>query len=338
MYVYDKPYFFSDDDALDVKDLNYIWKYKQEALADAASKRFVEGVIPLRFMRSASNAYDTSDSVEIRTFKFTPPKDMYVTRAFMQCVFSSAVTSDVEFKFLDGFGSVPAGCTTPWLVAPAGSNGETTDSSPARFKLNAGEDYSIYVDSASSFNATKIDIVVNVVYDRFEFYTGNEPYFDPSLFQETDWGSIRLISNANRDDFELTQVPKLLQQSCLPVTYCMHDVSLTTAYKKLFPIPMFDDSRAVGSIKAVSLYAAMDTAAPFDLLAQIVDSSGTVYLSQSFNFTIFTSRYSHGTYSIDIDAAISGVSANSTNDFFFQFKVSSGTVTVNKIFAVCWIG
>jgi hypothetical protein len=160
MKVYDKPYTFIDGDVLDPRDLNGVWNYKREALADAAGRRYIESVFPLSFVKDCATGYADTDTADTRTFSFTAPADLYVTRAFLNGVFS-AINAEIKITITkNSTGTTPDGCTDPWLnVASDTPTGqEVQDRNPARFKLESGERYDILLDSSAAFTVTRLDV------------------------------------------------------------------------------------------------------------------------------------------------------------------------------------
>lgn len=348
MYVYDKPYTFSNGEVLDARDLNRVWKYKQDALADAASRRYIESVFPLSFVRDCGTGYDSTDSVDIRKFSFTAPADLYVTRAFLNGVFS-AIGAEIKITIVkNSTSATPDGCTDPWLnvAADAPVNEEVDDYNAARFKLESGQRYDVLLSSSAAFTVTRLDVNFHVLSDRFGFDGGNEPNNLSLMVNESSRNSTQFIQEYfNKYNFSdpsnpNNQVGKLVQENYSPITYCLHGLGLTTLVqsRSKIPIPLFDQARATGGIVGYSVWVVFDTNQTNSITAQVVNSSGGILLSTVLSFSSETSKYVTGSFypGKPLNSATSGASANTALDSFLQFK-SSSPVTVDKIFVTLWV-
>lgn len=339
MKVYDKPYTFINGDVLDPRDLNGVWNYKREALKDAAARRYVESVVPVTFMRTSQDQIDNTDNADMRTYSFTPPADVYVTRAFLVARFGATITADVNIKFQTGAGATPAGCTDPWLSVSAGTDigDEIRDYNPARFKLEGGTRYEIVLESSAAFTISQLDVSFHVLSDRFGFSSTNEPSFQPIMVSE-DLPTNIVSQNNNNANFA-TEVAKLGVSSYAPVTHCLHDVTSTTANEpwRKFPIPRIDDDRAAATIESICMWVAFDAAQTTTFTIELTDDSGGVITGSIFPVIANTAGYINiaGVNQSLVDSG-DGVAADTSEDRFVRFRTSS-TVTVNKAFIMVWI-
>jgi len=338
MKVYDKPYTFINGDVLDPHDINDVWRYKQEALADASARRYIESVVPLSFVRTSQTAYVYTDTAAVRTYSFTPPDDVYVTRAFLVATLSS-IAADVNITLKANGTTVPTGCTDPWLTiaSDADTGQEIRDLNPARFKLEGGTRYEITLESTGAFVATQFDVTFHIVSDRFGFDSANEPDFQPTLVSE-DIGLVEAIQDANETNFA-TEVAKLGVGSYAPVTYCLHNVSSDNTFtdERTFRIPRIDNDRAPATIKRASMWVGFDANVNTIFTIEIVDEGSSVVAGSTFPVPTSTFGYKDLTgLSISLSASGSGLAADSGEDYAVRFKTST-SLTVHKAFIVLWI-
>jgi len=341
MKVYDKPYTFIDGDVLDPRDLNGVWNYKREALKDAAARRYIESVFPLSFVKDCATGYTNTDTADTRTFSFTAPADLYVTRAFLNGVFS-AINAEIKVTIVkNSTGTTPAGCTDPWLnvAADATVNQEVRDLNPARFKLESGERYDILLDSSAAFTVTRLDVHFHVLSDRFGFSSTTEPSFQPLMVSEdlpTDIAS----QNANNSNFA-TEVAKLVEDNYAAVCFPLHDTAVNPATSSIrkFPLPRIDSGRSTAIVVQMSLQIELASAVTGTYTAQIVGGLGGGILHQSTVVSITspaTTGYGANTFSQVITTGVSGSAANTSQDYFVQV-ISANSATIKKAFITLWI-
>ena len=339
MKVYDKPYTFITGDVLDPRDLNGVWNYKREALADAAGRRYIESVFPLSFVKDCATGYDNTDTADTRTFSFTAPADLYVTRAFLNGVFS-AINAEIKITITkNSTGTTPDGCTDPWLnvAADAPTGQEVRDQNPARFKLESGERYDILLDSSAAFTVTRLDVHFHVLSDRFAFSSTSEPSFQPLMASEDLTTNIG-IQNNNSTNFA-TEVAKLVEENYAAVCFPLHDtpVNSSTSSARKFPLPRIDTGRSTARVIQMSLQIELVSAVTGTYQAKIVDGAGA-----TLQFTIVsipspnTTGYAANTFSRVITTGTSGSAADTSQDYFVEVT-STNAATIKKAFVTLWI-
>ena len=341
MRVYDKPYTFITGDVLDPRDLNGVWNYKREALKDAAARRYVESVFPLSFVKDCATGYTNADTVDTRTFSFTAPADLYVTRAFLSGVFS-AIGAEIKITITkNSTGTTPDGCTDPWLnvAADATTNEEVRDYNAARFKLESGERYDVLLDSSAAFTVTRLDVHFHVLSDRFEFSSANEPSFQPIMVSEDLTANI--VSQSTNNSNFATEVAKLVEDNYAAVCFPLHDtaVSSATSSTRKFPLPRIDSGRSTAKVMQMSLQIELASAVTGNYLAQITNGAGVTYQFAIVGVTSpATTGYVVATFSQPILTAVSGSAADTSQDYFVevtsQYPVSA---TIKKAFVTLWI-
>jgi hypothetical protein len=343
MKVYDKPYTFITGDVLDPRDLNGVWNYKREALKDAAARRYVESVFPLSFVKDCATGYTNADTVDTRTFSFTAPADLYVTRAFLNGAFS-AIGAEIKITITkNSTGTTPDGCTDPWLnvAADAPTNEEVRDYNAARFKLESGERYDVLLDSSAAFTVTRLDVHFHVLSDRFEFSSANEPSFQPIMVSEDL--TTNIVSQSTNNSNFATEVAKLAQDNYAPVVFCVNNMYVqnnTTTGHQAFPLPRIGDSRAPATVVGMSLYVGSNISITGrDFTARIENNSGTPVDSVTVAMSGVTTGYASKTTSVDIDSASTGDVTTPAQDYAVRFYISSGSnLQMNgKFFITLWV-
>jgi hypothetical protein len=342
MKVYDKPYTFITGDVLDPRDLNGMWNYKREALKDAAARRYVESVFPLSFVKDCATGYASTDSLDTRTFSFTAPADLYVTRAFLNGVFS-AINAEIKITIVkNSTGTTPVGCTDPWLNvdASAAVNEEVRDLNPARFKLESGERYDILLDSSAAFTVTRLDVHFHVLSDRFGFSSATEPSFQPYMVSD-DFDTNIFVPNANSISFA-NEVAKLVEDNYSAVTYSVANMyvydNTTTDYQR-FPIPLIANSRSTATVVGMSLYIGTNVGSSRHFTAQIENSAGVAQDSVTVAMSGGTTGYQSKATNVSIDSASTGAVTSPASDYAVRIYVSSGiSIAMNgKFFITLWI-
>jgi hypothetical protein len=340
MKVVSQPYTFYDGQVLDPEDLNRVWRYKQEALADAAGRRYIESVFPLSFVEDCSTGYTESTASQVRTFSFTAPADLYVTRAFLNGVFS-AINAEIKITIVkNSTGTTPAGCTDPWLnvAADATVTQEVRDLNPARFKLESGERYDILLDSSAAFTVTRLDVHFHVLSDRFAF--GAEPKFTPLLATEALNGTLA-AQNLNDSTYG-TQVGNLVELNYEPVCFVMHNQSInsTVASTRKFPVPQIGTTRGKASVYGANLYLHMNGSPPSqDYILELVNNGGSVLDSVTLSLTspAVTGYVAASGWNVSLEDASSDAASDTSKDRFIQLRTVSGSGTVGKAFITLWI-
>lgn len=339
MKVYDKPYTFITGDVLDPRDINGVWNYKREALKDAAARRYIESVFPLSFVKDCATGYAGTDTADTRTFSFTAPADLYVTRAFLNGVFS-VINAEIKITIVkNSTGTTPVGCTDPWLNVDASAtvNEEVRDLNPARFKLESGERYDILLDSSAAFTATRLDVHFHVLSDRFGFSSTTEPSFQPFMVSE-DLSTSFGIQNTNSSNFA-NEVAKLVEDNYAPVCFPLHDTSVSSSSfaGRKFPLPRIDSGRSTATVVQMSLQIELASAVTGAYVAKIVDGTGTLLQSTVVNVTSpSVTGYGANTFLQIITTGVSGSAADTGQDYFVEIT-STNAATIKKAFVTLWI-
>jgi len=334
--VISSPYTFIDGDVLDPRDLNRVWKYKQEALADAASRRYIESAVSISFAKDCATGYSNSDSAGIRTFTFKSPFDVYVTRAFLNGEFSAKSDEVVVYMKETSSGNPPDGCTVPWLSISADEplNEEVRDVSPARFKLAANTQYEILLDSAAAFTASRLDLTFHVLSDRFAF--GPEPSFSPTIVNE--FSSLSQSTQSTNSSNFSSAVSGLTTNSYAPVCLSLHNVSTdnTSSPDRRIPIPRIGDSRATPTAVSISFQFKRTAGTSTAFYARIVDAGGTPLGLASLTTASTSTQLAFSTINVNLHTSTDSSSSVTANDYFLEVA-SAASATLEKAFVMVWI-
>lgn len=158
---------FTSGDALSPTDLNDVFLYAKDALADVSEKRYAIAAITFTFIRSMAGGILNSSTIGVRTQRFTCPVACTVVRAFLNGNVTAA--SDMTISLQRAVtGVVPSGATTPYLnvVAGATTAADVNDTNTQSVVLDAGVSYDLII-GGTSFTTERLDVVLHVQVDRW---------------------------------------------------------------------------------------------------------------------------------------------------------------------------
>lgn len=164
---------FTAADALSPTDLNDVFLYAKDALADVTEKRFALAAVVFPFVKDAGSAVNgivNSDTIGVRTQRFTCPIACTVLRAFLNGNLTAA--SDVTISLQRAVtAALPTGATTPYLNVAAGATtaADVEDTNTQSVTLDAGVSYDIII-AGSSFTTERFDVVLHVQVDRWRTF------------------------------------------------------------------------------------------------------------------------------------------------------------------------
>lgn len=158
---------FTTGDALSPTDLNDIFLYAKDALADVAEKRFATAAIVFPFVKDLGAGLSNSDAVSVRTQRFTCPVACTVVRAFLDANVTAASAMTITLQAAVT-AVVPAGATTPYLNVAAGATttADVSDTNTQSVTLEAGVSYDLIIGGVS-FTTERCDVVLHIQVDRW---------------------------------------------------------------------------------------------------------------------------------------------------------------------------
>lgn len=263
MKVLTAPITFVTGDALVPADLNALYSYARDAVADVASKRWAHGIVPIQCVQLVGTTI-TQASGALLVHRFKCPVTCIVTRAFL----SANMTSDNEVTVAitaTAGGATPTGATSPWLTtrgAVTSAATDTEDINTDRFVLTAGTEYSITIATASgNFALSRFDVTMHVAVDRWTLAgTTSIPDFDPTLVTDASARDATVVS-ANNTALT-TEANKFASALTAPMPSVFHVhnfLSGTDADLRTIPIPRILSTR--GKLVAKRIYVFADMAA-----------------------------------------------------------------------------
>jgi hypothetical protein len=158
---------FTSGDALSPTDLNDVFLYAKDALADVSEKRYALAAIVFPFVADVANGITSASILRVRTQRFTCPVACTVVRAFLNGSVTAASAMTIALKRAVT-GVVPTGATTPFLNVAAGATtaADVDDTNTQSVSLDAGVSYDLVIEG-SSFTTERCDVILHVQVDRW---------------------------------------------------------------------------------------------------------------------------------------------------------------------------
>jgi hypothetical protein len=344
------PFSFKSGDLLDPEDLNYVWRYAAEAVADTVGRRFKEVAVPISFTKSVASGYAHTDNAELLRFRFKMPYAAFVTKAFLSGNITS--TAQVDIRFIKvSTSQPPAGCPDPWLSADStgGVAADVDDFIPSRFQLEIDEQYYIEI-SGANFTVNQLDLVVHILADRFMYYgddlSGNLLYFGPTLVNDSNALDASAVA-LNQSNFTATGNFLEAVDSIVPTPepFVVHNLILNSApliNLRTFALPRLGSGRASAKVYAISLqfYCAVGVSTGTVLQFALLNSAGSNILSAFYTATGGeTSGFVHlnAVTPLALTDTADNTPTLTASDYYVRF-ISTGAQTVDKAFGVLWVG
>lgn len=158
---------FTSGDALSPTDLNDVFLYAKDALADVSEKRYALAAIVFPFVDDVANGITNASILRVRTQRFTCPVACTVVRAFLNGSVTAASAMTIALKRAVT-GVVPSGATIPFLNVAAGATtaADVDDTNTQSVSLDAGVSYDLVIDG-SSYSTERCDVILHVQVDRW---------------------------------------------------------------------------------------------------------------------------------------------------------------------------
>ena len=319
---------FTTGDALSPSDLNDVFLYGKDAVADVAEKRFALAALVLPFLPGLTNA----DAVGERTHRFVCPVACTVVRAFLDANLTAAAAVTLSIQRADT-SAIPTGATTPFLNIAAGATtaDDVDDTNIQSVTLEAGVVYDIIV-AGTSFTVERLNVVLHVLVDRWR--AGGALAVPDFAFDDfTDGNADALVVDGAADDLA-TEAAKFTARAMGPaiVTRTVFD-SATVAADLLCVLPVPVNTRCAARIVRAYLTSVTKTT-----VGQVV----TAVLKNAAGATLATLSNNHATdLQMTVDSGALAVSLNGgvnllTEDLTVQFSAST-VVTVERASLLFWL-
>lgn len=326
---------FTAGDALSPTDVNDVFLYAKDALADVSEKRYALAALTFPFNKSMSGGIANTDTIGVRTQRFTCPVACTVVRAFLNGNVTAAATMTIAFKRAVT-GVVPTGATAPYLNVAAGATtaADVNDTNIQSVTLDAGVSYDLIIEG-SSFTTERCDVVLHVQVDRwraggfldvpdFAFADFTDGLADALLVGSAGVGATVQLA---------TEVAKLTARGMTPAMVTATGFTAGTAAANLLRVlPVPSSARCSSRIVRAYLTSA-STATGNVVSADIRDSTGAL-------LAVFTNNHSVDLLmTVDSGAfafALNGGVELPAQDYTVQFSATAGTERASLLLWFEW--
>jgi hypothetical protein len=331
-------------------DLNAIWLYGKDVVADVGERRFAEGLLVLQSVEAVDTPYTQAMNIEERTWRFICPVTCVIQRGYFHANMTS--TGEVTVKITDTGGNTPSGCTVPWLTTKDAVNvstgevidadtGVVTDESDDiqsinvdRVMLDAGTEYLIKIEGSANFTLNRFDIVLHTLTDRWTpSGTTSVPAFSPTLYREGDGAAAAGVNSNNTALTVQADAFGFYKRAPVPAVFTSYAfVAATTINLRKFRIPRFYTARAQSKIIEIDLFAY--TAGATTITAVVRDEAGVVV--RTVTAAVVGTQLSVRDSGLSINLAGSGGASDTpAQDYTIEFANSSATNCI-KAYALVW--
>lgn len=343
MKIITTPETFHTGDHLPPEDLNRVYLYARDAVADAASKRWAKSVFPMQWVQSVGSSVDESVYGTVLKYIFWCPTTCVVERARLSANMTSAAEVTVSITAVSG-GATPTGAPTPLLStggAVASASADVDDFSGARFVLTAGEKYYLTIASSSTFDLYRFDVALDVAVDRWTLAgTTSKPNFEPQLFNDADTLDANDVSTNNASlSTEAGKFANALGAVMPIVINCRSFTSGTDADLRTFKIPRPTSARGKMIIKRIYLdaLASTDAGVGTAVTATLRDAGASTLATLTADLNgVDRDQDDSGAISITVDGA-SVSPATTTDDYDIVFANNDGAVTCLRATVILWV-
>lgn len=337
MKVVSNPHTFATSDVLTPEDLNEVYLYARDAVADVASKRWVKFPLVYQCVTDVGTPY-TQASGALLVLKFWCPWRCVVERAqiFANMTQSGGAVEVAITKNSDT--STPTGASAPWLTtgatAIADASVETTAFSGDRFVLAANTEYDITI-SGSTFSLERFDLALSLATDRWNSAgTESTPDFDPTLFTDASARDATVVSANNSALATAALAPSSALGAPAGSVFMIHGVSSTSDTDLLrVTFPVVETARATMEAKAVYLDCVMAGTGGNTVDAIWYDEGAAGFADA----TAVTAGVSRASGSATATETMNGAAAETgANDFYIDV-LPGNTEVVTRAIVIAWV-
>lgn len=320
---------FNNDNALSPNDINDVFLYAKDAVADVGEKRYAIAAISFPFVQDMSTGLSNASSTQARRHRFICPVDCTIVRAFLEGSVTAASAMTVDIATAGGV--TPSGASVPYLNVAAGATtaADVEDINIQSVTLDAGQTYNLTI-SGSSFTTERCNVVLHVLVDRWRA-TGSldVPAFDYVDFTDTNGTGDAAAVNAASAALA-GESAKFTRRAMSPSLHVR--TAFTSASGTLVAvIPLPSGTRNVGRITRA--YLSSSTAATGQVVTAVLkDNSGTTLVTLTNNHAanlIMTAN--SGALALTWDGDVT----NFAKDYTVEFSASTGVV-VERAALLLW--
>ncbi len=336
MKVLTAPLTFIDGDILVPEDLNSLYLYARDAVADVASRRWAKAIFPIQCVQVVGTTIDEL-SAALLVHRFKCPVTCVAERAFLNANMTSS--AEVTVAIIATGGSTPTGATVPLLAtggAVTSAAIDTTDTNNDRFVLTAGQEYSITIATAgaATFDLHRCDITLHLAVDRWTLAgTTSIPDFDPVLVNDASARDATVVAANNAALTTESAKFALALTAPMPMVFHVHNfVSGTDADLRTITIPRIATARGKCVIKRIYLFA--DMAAAGGAADTVTATIGAGVATADVNGVAYAAADS-GALSIALDGAVSA--ATTGDDLSLVLVNNDAANTCNRATVIVWV-
>jgi hypothetical protein len=342
MKVLTAPLTFVDGDILPPEDLNALYLYARDAVADVASKRWAKAVLPIQCTQVVGTNI-TEASAALLTHRFKCPVTCIVERAFLSANMTSS--GEVTVVIIATGGSTPTGATVPLLSTAAAVTVMATDTNAIntdRFVLTAGTEYSLTITPAAgvTFILERFDITLHVAVDRWTLAgTTSVPDFDPTLVTDASARNATVVA-ANNTALT-TEANKFAAAlgACMPMVFHVHGfLDVTDADLRTITIPRISSARGLCIVKRIYVFADMAGAggAADTITADLQNASSVSQATAVADVNgVSYAAGDSGALSVALHGSVSA--ATTTDDFKLILTNNDAANVCNRATVLIWV-
>jgi len=288
MRVITDPRRFISGTPLAPEDLNDVYNYARDAVADVAQRRWARFMVPYQWVTTVDAPYTEASGILLE-HRFTCPLTCVVERAFLSADMTSAANVTVNIVKVSG-GATPSGCSVPWLSTNGAVASAAEDVNLDRFQFDAGAEYKITVASTGTFTLSRFDLTLHVAVDRWTVAGVSAiPDFDPTLFTDASARDATVVAANNAALAAQVALFSAALSACAPTTYQAHNFISTTDLDVLrFMVPRFSSVRAQCVAKRLYVFGSMAAAFTGTIKAILKTQANVVLATATATFAAAT--------------------------------------------------
>jgi hypothetical protein len=324
---------FRTGEPLAPEELNRIFLYAQDAVADVAERRWALSSLTFPFVLTMTAGLTNASAARLRTIRFSCPLPCVVQRAYLNGNVTAAADLQVHL-YQAGTTTLPAGATSPYLSTGivASPTEDTQDINVDKVRLPAGL-YDLVI-SGTSFTTERLDVTLDIAVDRW-FATGSldEPAFSPRLFTDEVPDALAVDDNV---DLLAIEAAKFATSRPLVghVLWAQDFVSGTDVDLRSFRLPQVAGARGVGDVVGYSLWVAMTDATGGTVTATLTPPVGSpVVIGGAVGAVV--EAFFDGT--VTPEAVDAGDAEDSADDWAVAFANTSAANACTRAVLVLWV-
>jgi len=266
---------FRTGEILAPEELNRVFLYAQDAVADVAERRWAVGSITFAFVDTVASGLTNASAARLRTRRFACPVTCVVLRAHLSAGLTAGAAVAVNI-YETGTTTPPSGATEPYLgtdVVTTPSE-DTEDINVDKVLLEAGQVYDLVL-SGTSFTTERFDVTLDVAIDRWQVGGSLDvPSFSPSLFIDEAPDAVKVAANQTALNTEAAKFAAA--EGITPMlVWARNFLSTVDADLVTFSIPQTGATRAKAEIVRAYLTVAMNATTGGTVTAKVLDQSGS---------------------------------------------------------------